>query len=138
MTNDLDTKDFSAGDRARSRAYLREFWLGIAAYILVLVVVLVWGNMDGDSPWRFVWAVLPVIPALWIVSAILRHMQRVDDYQRLILLRGFAGGFAVAMIVSLTVAFLEIAGLRVPGVGWVIYGAGMLGWVVTGTVSARR
>ncbi|MET3923801.1 hypothetical protein [Arthrobacter sp. UYEF20] len=138
MTNKLDIQDRSEGDRARSRAYQLEFWSGIVSYAVVLSGVLLWGDLDGVSPWRFLWAVLPVIPALWIVRAVVRHVRRIDDYQRLLLLQGFAGGFAVAMIVSVTLAFLEIAGLRVPGVGWIIYGAGMLGWIITGTVVGRR
>lgn len=138
MTNKLDSQDRSEGDRARSRAYQLEFWSGIVAYAVVLSGVLLWGDLDGVSPWRFVWAVLPVIPALWIVRAVVRHVRRIDDYQRLLLLQGFAGGFAVAMIFSVTLAFLEIAGLRIPGLGWIIYGAGMLGWIITGTVVGRR
>ena len=138
MTNKLDSQNRSEGDRARSRAYLREFWSGIVAYAVVLTGVLLWGGLDGDSPWRFLWAVLPVIPALWIVRVVVRHVRRIDDYQRLLLLQGFAGGFAVAMIVSVTLAFLEIAGLRVSGLGWIIYGAGMFGWIISGTVVGRR
>jgi integral membrane sensor domain MASE1 len=138
MTNKLDSKDRSEGDREKSHAYQREFWPGILAYAVVLVGVLVWGDLDGDSPWRFLWAVLPVIPALWIVRAVLRHVRRIDDYQRLLLLQALGGGFAVAMIASVTLAFLEIAGLSVPGVGWIIYGAGMLGWIVSGAVVGRR
>ena len=138
MTNKLDSKDRSEGDRARSRAYQLEFWPGIVAYAVVLTGVLLWGDLDGESPLRFLWAVLPVIPALWIVRAVLRHVRRIDDYQRVLLLQALGGGFAVAMIASVTMAFLEIAGLRLPGVGWIIYSAGMLGWIITGAVVGRR
>lgn len=96
------------------------------------------GDLDGGSPWRFLWAVLPVVPALWIVRAVLRHVRRADEYQRLLMLQGLAGGFAVAMVASVTVAFLEIAGLRIDGTGWLIYGVGMLGWILTGAVAGRR
>lgn len=138
MTNKLDTSDRSEGDRARSRAYQLEFWPAMAAYGVVLTGVLLWGDLDGGSPWRFLWAVLPVIPTLWIVRAVLRHARRSDDYQRLLMLQALAGGFAVAMIASVTVAFLEIAGLQIPGTGWLIYAAGMLGWIVSGAVAGRR
>ena len=138
MTNKLDSSDRSEGDRARSRAYQLEFWPGILAYAVVLTGVLLWGDLEGDSPLRFLWAVLPVIPALWIVRAVLRHVGRTDDYQRVLLLQALGGGFAVAMIASVTMAFLEIAGLAVPGVGWIIYSAGMLGWIITGAVVGRQ
>lgn len=138
MTSKLDNSDRSQGDLVASRAYHLDFWPGLAAYVVVLTAVLLWGELDGESPWRFLWAVLPVIPALWIVRAVLRHVRRADDYQRLLLLQGFAGGFAIAMVASVTLAFLEIADLGLTGTGWIIYGAGMLGWIVTGAFVGRR
>jgi hypothetical protein len=138
MTSKLDRQDHSDGDRARSRAYHLDFWPGMAAYAVVLTGVLLWGDLDGASPWRFLWALLPVIPGLWIVRAVQRHVRRSDDYQRLLMLQGLGGGFAVAMIAAVTMAFLEIAGLQISGTGWFIYGAGMLGWVLTGAVVGRR
>lgn len=79
-----------------------------------------------------------MVPALWTVRAVLRHVRRIDDYQQLLLLHGLAVGFAIAMIASLTVGFLGIAGLPMHGAGWVIYSAGMLGWLVAGLLARRR
>ncbi len=120
-------------------AYQRDFWSGMLGYFVVLVVVLLWGHLDGHSPWRYVWAVTPVVPAAWIVRAVLRHIGRIDEYQRLVLLRGLAGGFASAMIAAVTMGFLGIARLPVPifAVGWIIYGVGMMGWVITGALAGR-
>lgn len=83
------------------------------------------------------WAVLPVLPALWVIRAAVRHVRRVDDYQRGLLLQGLAVGFGVAMIASVTLGFLEIAGLDVPVTGWIVYGAGMVGWAVATGIAAR-
>lgn len=139
MTSDVDSAPRSAGDRARARAYHRDFWPGIVGYAVVLTGVLVWGELDGDSPWRLLWAVLPVVPALWVVRAILRHLRRIDDYQQLLLLQGLAIGFVTAMITSMTVGFLGIAGLALPVAGWITFGAGMLGWAAgTGLVGLKR
>lgn len=137
MTSSLDTSS-STGDRARSSAYHRDFWPGIVGYAVVLILVLTFGGLDGTGPWRYVWAVLPVVPALWVVRAVLRHARRVDDYQRLLLLQGLGAGFAVAMLAALTVGFLGIAGLDVRAGGWVVYGAGMLGWAVASALASRR
>lgn len=110
----------------------------MAGYVVVLTAVIVWGHLDGPSSWRYLWALLPVVPALWIVRAVARRVARIDDYQRLLLLRSLAVGFALAMIASVTVGFLGIAGLTLPAAGWIIYSAGMLGWALTGMLAKLR
>lgn len=137
MTSDLDTRR-SAGDRSRAFAYYRDFWPGMIGYVVILAAVLRWGDLDGDSPWRFVWSLLPVLPAVWTVRAVLRHIRRIDDYQRLLLLEGLAVGFAVAMVTAVTVGFLGIAHLPMRLAPWVIYGAGMLGWAVASAFVQQR
>jgi len=138
MTSNLDSREPSATDRATKRAYKREFVPGIVAYILILSAALIWGDLDGNSPARFVWAIVPVLPMVWVAIAVLRHIRRVDEYQRFLLLQGLGVGFALAMVASLTVGLLDVAGLSIPGSAWIVYAVGMLGWLVTAQVSARR
>jgi hypothetical protein len=138
MTSDLDSDRRSNGDRARDRAYHREFWPGIIGYCVILVTAVSWGGLDGDSPWRFVWALAPVVPAAWVVRAVFRHVRRVDEYQKLLLIQSIGVGFAVAMLTAISLGFLAIAGLELTEAPWIIYGAGMLGWAITGTCVGRR
>ena len=138
MTSQLDSNRPSAGERAKARAYSRDFWPGMAAYALVLTAVLTWGGLDGHSAWRFVWALAPVLPAAWTVRAVLRQVNRVDEYQRLLLLRSLAMGFAAAMITAITLGFLTIAGLQLADGPWIVLAAGMLGWALTGVCGGRR
>jgi hypothetical protein len=138
MTSKLDSSGRSEGDRAKARAYHHDFWPGMATYVLVTVAVSIWGGLDGHGSWRFVWALAPVVPAAWIVRAVLRHVRRVDEYQKLQLLQSLAAGFAVAMLTAVTLGFLAVAGLRLEVAPWIVYGAGMLGWAVTGIREARR
>jgi hypothetical protein len=138
MTSSLDSRRRSEGDRARARAYNREFWPAMAAYVVVLAAVVTWGGLDGHSPWRFVWALAPVLPAACTVGVVLRHVRRVDEYQRVQLLQSLAVGFAVAMLTAITLGFLSVAGLRLAEAPWIVYGAGMLGWAVTGICAGRR
>lgn len=130
MTRELDT-NCSALDRSAKRQYQRDFWPGMLAYMAVIVAVVRWGHLDGHAPSRYWWALIPLIPALWTMRAVARHVTRVDEYQRVLLFRGLAVGFTAAMAASLTVGFLGMAGLGLPAAGWIIYSAGMLGWGVT-------
>ncbi len=135
MTSKLDTtkngkRDTSPRERAKIRAYTIEFVLAMVAYVVILVAVMTWADIEGDSPWRFAWALLPIVPIIWVVVAVVRHLNRIDEYQRGRLVNGLAVGFAVAMLASITVGMLGIAGLAMEGAGWIIYSAGMLGWLV--------
>lgn len=137
MTSSLDTKTPSVGDQARARAYHRDFWPGIVGYGIALAAVLAWGDLDGTSGWRYVWAAIPVLPALLIVRAVARHLGRIDDFQRLLMLQSLSVGFGTAMAASLTLGFLGIAGLPMLAAGWIVYAVGMGGWIVA-TVLVRR
>ena len=138
MTSNLDRSDQSRGDRARGRAYLREFVPAMLAYVLVVVLVTTFGDMSGTSPWRFVWAVLPVLPMIWVAIAVVRHQRRLDDYQQRLTLQSLGVGFAVAMITALTMGLLAAAGLQTQLTAWIIFGAGMLGWAITSIIVVRR
>jgi hypothetical protein len=138
MTSRLDNVGRSASDRAKARAYGREFWPAMAAYALVLAAALSWGGLDGHTPWRFVWALAPVLPAAWIALVVLRHVRRVDEYQKLLLLQSLAVGFAVAMLAAITLGLLAAAGLRLADAPWIVCGAGMIGWALTGLCAGRR
>ena len=136
MTSDLDTR--SVGDRRRSHLYLREFGVAMAAYAVVLVLAIAFGGLDGTSPWRFVWALAPVLPVLAMVRAVYRHVRRVDEYQRGLLLQGFAVGFAVMCGTAITLGLLEAAGFAFEGSMWAVYGAGMVAWGVTNGIASRQ
>lgn len=138
MTSNLDSTAPSTGDRRRRRAYLVEFVPGMVAYVLVLAAALAWGGFDGDSPARFVWALLPVVPMVWVAVAVVRHVRRLDGYQRERTLTALATGFAVAMLAALALGILQSAGLRLEGSGFWIYGAGMLTWAVGAAVGSGR
>lgn len=119
-------------------AYLREFLPAIIGYGGVLATIVVIVDFDTAGSWKYAVALLPVIPALWGVVAVGRHVQRVDEYQRLVLLRGLAGGFGVGMITAITLGFLAMAGLEASkAIPWLIYSAGMLGWLVTAARISR-
>ncbi len=136
MTSKLDTT-YSRGDRARARAYAREFAVGMVAYVLVIGAVIAWGDLSGPGWQRYVWALLPLIPTLWLVVVVWRHVQRVDEYQRQLLLRQLAAAFAAMVGVSVTLGLLSFAGLGMTLAPWIIYGAGMLTWGVAAILDSR-
>ena len=137
MTSTLDTSAQSRGDRARTRAYARDFVPAMAAYVVAIVVVTVWGGLDGDGPWRFAWALLPVLPVLGVVRAVVRGLRRSDEYAQLVQLRGLAVGFGVAVVACVVLGMLQLAGLVVPVAPWLVVGAAMTSWAVAAAVASR-
>ena len=72
------------------------------------------------------------------MRSVFRHVRRIDEYQKLLLIQSIAVGFAVAMLTSISLGFLAIAGLQMREAPWIVYGAGMLGWAITGSCVGRR
>ncbi|MDQ2739598.1 MAG: hypothetical protein M3Y35_13500 [Actinomycetota bacterium] len=105
MTSNVDKANRSRGDSARARAYFRDFIPGMLGWGLMMILVLIFGHLDGTSAWRFLWALLPVVPLVWVLRAAWRHLARVDEYQQRKLLQGIGIGFAVAMFTAITSAF---------------------------------
>lgn len=124
---------------ARQRtAYLRDMLPAILGYAVVLAVVLNLVDDEIDTIGEWLLLALPLVPALWGVRAVLRHLRRVDEYQRLLQLEAMTAGFGVAMVASLTIGFVGVGGVATVWAGWVVYGAGMLTWAVVAYAQGRR
>jgi len=137
MTSNLDSSPIR-GDRERTRAYLIDFLPAMAGYCIALPLVLHFGHLDGSNPWRYALALLPLVPALGVVRAVWRHIGRIDEFQRDLLMRSFAIGFLVMIVVALTFGFLALAGLNPQGLPWILFSAGMLGWGAGSFLLSRR
>lgn len=123
-------------ERQTSAAYNRDFAPAMVGYVAIVLGVMFLVDFDDPAWWKYVLAMAPVLPALWGVRAVKRHLGRLDEMWRQAHLEGMAIGFGVAMVVALTVGFAATAGLDTNRWGpWVIYACGMLGYAVT---TARR
>ncbi len=114
-------------------AYNRDFAPAVVGYVVVIFAVTMLVDFDDAAWWKYIVALTPVIPALWGVRAVSRHLARIDEMQQQAQLHSMAAGFGVSMVVALTVGFLAMAGLDTNRWGpWVIYASGMAAWVVVG------
>jgi hypothetical protein len=93
------------------REFTRNFFLAMGVYV-ILVVLSAWLLKQTTDPlWRFVVAILPMLPLIFGLRSFIRYLGRIDELQQRIQLQaiGFAAG-ATAML-TLTYGFLENAGL---------------------------
>ena len=130
---------FSDGDRRRNRAYNKRFIPAMVIYIVLLVAALQM-NLDGLAA-KLLFVAVPIVPAALTVIAVVHNMNDADEYQRLTGYRAMSIGFATAMVTGVIMGFVGIAfksdQVALNG-GWVVFIAGMAGWVVAGAVTTRR
>ena len=123
--------------RVRS-AYVREVLPAVVGYGAAVVVATTVVGDRVDSVWDWALILLPVLPALWGVRAIARHLRRVDEYLRQLKLEAMAMGFGAAMITALTLGFMGAAGLATKAAGWIVYFVGMVTAAVALKVLGRN
>lgn len=98
-------------ERAKARAKLiRPLLLPLVIYIGLLVFSMGWVGDHSDSSWRYVVALTPMVPGVWIAVGVVQGIQKLDEMERLILLEGIAVSFMGTMILVLSLGFLQIAG----------------------------
>lgn len=131
----------SEGDRHRLKTYHREFFPAIAAYLVIVVATAVYVGDDPAMPRRLV-LLLPLLPALWAIRAIVRSLKRSDEFERMVQLEAMAVGFGVAMVAAMATGFVGMHAEpnRFNQVTpWIIFSIAVLAWgVMTATRLGRH
>jgi ABC-type cobalamin transport system permease subunit len=123
--------------KVASRRYSAGVLGAMSLYAVALVVSIRWLQHNPSPPWKYVIAVLPVLPALWIPIAAVRFLREMDELQRRIQLESLALGFTSAAALTLTYGFLQNAGL--PDLSWVwVWPVMGVCWLIGLAVSRRR
>ena len=100
----------SSSDQARARAEMLD-WLPAVVALVVLSLISELGLFGSDGSWKLFWSLLNVVPALWVVRAVVRSLGRADEYQRRRQLEALAIGFGVLVMAIHTVGLLQAAGV---------------------------
>lgn len=83
--------------RAVYKRYLREFFLAMGGYVALILLYGVLVPRLHDVSWRGVLAVLPLLPMLGVIRAVVRLIRDEDELERRIDLEAFA---IAAMVVG--------------------------------------
>lgn len=129
MTSDLDSGGESRIELRRRRIFRVRLWAGTGCYLLATIALDQWAH--GNSPWRLVWAMLPLLFMAWNLVVVVLRVRQMDEYQRKLFFPGVAVGFAVTVFAAVTLGALSAAGFNVPDGGWPIAVIGVLAWAVT-------
>lgn len=104
--------------------YQRELMLAMLVYVVLLVGAIRLARPMDDGVLRTALLLSPMIGFGLMLRAIIRHVARIDEYQRLRLLESFSIAMAITGAVSFSYGFLETAGFPQQSMFWV--------WVVMG------
>lgn len=95
-----------------NHTYMRELFGSIAAYA-VLLIGSIWlvNNYLEASPLRFVIVLIPMIPVLFTIRAMVNYLTHTDEMEREIQLKSLAISLAGTAFITFTYGFLEGVGL---------------------------
>ena len=120
-----------------SRSYAREFGLAMVAYGATLFLSIWLINTAPGAPWRFAIALLPMIPAIGVLVAVLRQLRRMDELQRQIQFEALAFAFAGTALITFGYGFVENVGL--PHLNWFwVWPIMAILWAIGSALAARR
>jgi hypothetical protein len=123
----------SRSDRARTRAEMRDW---IPAVVLIVVLGVIAETVPTGKLW---WSLANIVPALWIVRAVVRALRRADEYQRIAQLEALALGFGAMAMALFVAGLLEAADVGVLRQSTQIsFIGGVLVWVVALLVKTQR
>lgn len=93
-----------------------EIALALLAYLMLLIgsVTVLRGNPDAS--WRYVVAVVPVLPAALVVFLFVRRLAQTDELQKRIQTEAFGFALAGSALLTFTYGFLE--GVGMPHLNW--------------------
>ena len=93
-----------------------EFGLAMVAYLMILVGSVTVLQANPNAPWRFVIAILPVIPAGLTIAIFVRALARLDELQKRIQMQAFGFSLGATALLTFGYGFLEGAGM--PHLSW--------------------
>ena len=114
--------------------YFREAAWPMAGYVVTILLLTTLVDLETAGAWKYLVVLIPIIPALFFMRAVVRHFERIDEMHREAQLESLAVSFGLTVIAVVTLGFLSIAGLNTDPWGpWVIFSIGMATWLVDTT-----
>lgn len=108
-----------------ARAYHAELWTAIAVYVVLLFGSIYFARPMAEGTLRTALLLLPMAGFALMIRAIVRHVARIDEYQRLRMLESLGIAFAITGALTFSYGFLETAGFPKLSMFtvWVVMGA---------------
>jgi len=121
-----------SSDRKAHVAYLVRFTIGMVLYSLAIFANRFWLHSVEGTPWRFAFALLPMIGVLICAWAMMRLAREADEMQARKVMEALVVSAAGTVITSIAYSLLEEVGAPHVSLIWVggawalFFGVGML------------
>ncbi len=123
----------SKKDRAIAKRYFLELGLAICIYMITLFTSIYFAKDMEAGATRMLIVMTPTLPGLGALFAVIRTVNRMDDYGRTRMLEVMALSGGVTAFLAFSYGFLE--GIGYPKLsGFLYYSVFMLGWLVIGLI----
>ena len=96
--------------------YQIEIGLALLAYMSILVGSVTVLRANPEASWRYVVAVVPVVPAAIVLFLFVRRLARLDELQKRIQTEAFGFSLGATALITFAYGFLEGAGM--PHLNW--------------------
>jgi hypothetical protein len=93
---------------------VRPLLVPLVLYLGLLALALSWIEAHAESSWRFIVALAPMLPGVWIAWGFVRAIRKLDELGRKILVEAMALSFCFTLVLTLSLGLLGIAGLPQP------------------------
>jgi hypothetical protein len=125
-------------EKTAKTAYLREFGASMLAYLVILLgSITLLNNMGSTSPWRIPLTLVPMVPLVGVLIAVLRWLRRVDELERQKTLEALGFAFAGTALVTFSYGFLQNVGF--PQVSWFfVWPVMAMLWLIGRRIANRR
>jgi hypothetical protein len=128
----FDCAPGSAGRKHMVYTFVAMLFYLLATYISVHAI-----RQNPSISWKYVWALLPMLPALYVPFSVVSFLRGIDELQRKIQLDALAFAFATSAVLTLSYGFLQNAGL--PELSWIwVWPVMSLCWIVGLAVARWR
>ncbi len=122
-------------DSAAGRKYKIRTLVVTAAYLALTYASVRWLHRQPATPWRYLIAVLPVLPIFLMPALVIEFLRNLEELQRRIQLEALGFAFAATALSTLTYGFLQNAGL--PQLNWIWVWPVMAGFWTVGLLVAK-
>lgn len=120
-----------------SKRYRVRFGIGMASYVILLIVAVLVENAVGEVSWRTLLGLIPIPAVLFIAWAAIRYSREADELARRQLTESLAIGFWGGSALVVSYGLLDSFGA--PALSWIwAFVTYMMCWAIGSVIVSRR